>query len=67
MKISVNGDNREYGENAVVADIVADLALSGKRIAIELNKEILPFNQYATKKLQTDDCIEIVQAIGGGQ
>ncbi len=67
MKISVNGDNREYGENTVVADIVADLALSGKRIAIELNKEILPFNQYATKKLQADDCIEIVQAIGGGQ
>jgi thiazole synthase len=67
MKISVNGDNREYGKNAVVADIVADLALSGKRIAIELNKEILPFNQYATKKLQADDCIEIVQAIGGGQ
>ena len=67
MKISVNGDTREYGENAVIADIVADLALTGKRIAIELNKEILPFNQYATQKLQADDCIEIVQAIGGGQ
>jgi len=67
MKISVNGDTREYGENAVVADIVADLALTGKRIAIELNKEILPFDQYAAQKLQADDCIEIVQAIGGGQ
>jgi len=67
MKISVNGDTREYGDNAVVADIVTDLALTGKRIAIELNKEILPFNQYATQKLQADDCIEIVQAIGGGQ
>ena len=67
MKISVNGDTREYGENAVVADIVADLDLTGKRIAIELNKEILPFNQYAIHKLQADDCIEVVQAIGGGQ
>ena len=67
MKISVNGDTREYGEHAVVADIVADLDLTGKRIAIELNKEILPFNQYAMQKLQANDRIEVVQAIGGGQ
>ncbi len=67
MKISVNGDNREYGENTTVADIVADLNLTGKRIAIELNKEILPFDQYAAKNISDDDKLEIVQAIGGGQ
>ncbi len=67
MKISVNGDNREYGENTTVADIVSDLDLTGKRIAIELNKEILPFNQYAEQKISANDSLEIVQAIGGGQ
>ncbi len=67
MKISVNGDTREYGENTTVADIVTDLNLTGKRIAIELNKEILPFNQYAEKTLSAEDALEIVQAIGGGQ
>ncbi|HIF55050.1 MAG: sulfur carrier protein ThiS [Methylococcales bacterium] len=67
MKISVNGDTREYGEDSVVSDIVADLQLTGKRIAIEFNKQILPFDQYSTQKLKTNDCIEIVQAIGGGQ
>ncbi|MCF6251704.1 MAG: sulfur carrier protein ThiS [Methylococcaceae bacterium] len=67
MKISVNGDTREYGEGTVVADVVADLDLSGKRIAIELNKEILPFDQYTAKKLLANDNLEIVQAIGGGQ
>lgn len=67
MKISVNGDTREYAEGSAVADIVADLDLTGKRIAIELNKEILPFNQYSTQKLQANDQLEIVQAIGGGQ
>ena len=45
MKIQVNGDNREYGENCTVADVIADLGLTGKRIAVELNKEILPFTQ----------------------
>jgi thiazole synthase len=67
MKISVNGDTREYAQDAAISDIVADLGLTGKRIAIELNKEILPFDQYATQKLQANDQIEVVQAIGGGQ
>ena len=34
MKISVNGDTREYGEDTVISDVVADLDLTGKRIAI---------------------------------
>ncbi len=67
MKISVNGDSREYGENTTVADIVNDLDLTGKRIAIELNKEILPFDRYTETRLAEDDKLEIVQAIGGGQ
>lgn len=67
MKITVNGDTREYGENTAVADVVTDLNLAGKRIAIELNKEILPFDQYSTRILQASDKLEIVQAIGGGQ
>ncbi len=67
MKISVNGDTREYGESTTVADIVADMNLTGKRIAIELNKEILPFDQYAKKEISANDTLEIVQAIGGGQ
>lgn len=67
MKIKVNGNVREYGESSVVADIVTDLQLTGKRIAIEFNKEILPFDQYRLQKLSADDCVEIIQAIGGGQ
>ena len=67
MKISVNGDTRDYAEGTVIANVVADLNLTGKRIAIELNKEILPFDQYSVTQLQMNDQLEIVQAIGGGQ
>ena len=66
MKISVNGDKRDYRDGSAVSDIVDDLGLVGKRIAIELNKEILPYDQYS-RPLQSDDQVEIVQAIGGGQ
>ncbi len=67
MKIFVNGDSRDCADNASVADLVTDLGLTGKKIAVELNKEILPFNQYASQTLQADDRLEIVHAIGGGQ
>lgn len=67
MNILVNGELREFNNNAVVADVVAELGLTDKRIAVELNKEILPFDQYTKTALKKEDRLEIVQAIGGGQ
>lgn len=67
MKILVNGEICHFNENAVVNDVLEKLELMDKRIAVELNKEILPFQQYATTTLKNDDQLEIVQAIGGGQ
>ena len=67
MIVYVNGETRDCAENSRVADLVADLGLTGKKIAIELNKEILPFQQYDAQVLQAGDRLEIVHAIGGGQ
>jgi thiazole synthase len=67
MIVYVNGDARQYPEMSRVIDVVADLGLTGKKIAIELNKEILPCNQFETHALKAEDRLEIVHAIGGGQ
>lgn len=67
MNVYVNGETKQYAESINVADIVADLGLANKRIAVELNKEILPFNQYAQTHVKPEDRLEVVQAIGGGQ
>ena len=67
MIIYVNGEQRKYVEGATVADVVNDMNLTGKKIAIELNKEILPFQQYTTQRLNAEDHLEIVHALGGGQ
>ncbi|MDO9270494.1 MAG: sulfur carrier protein ThiS [Methylobacter sp.] len=67
MIVYVNGETRDCAENSRVVDVVTDLGLTGKKIAIELNKEILPFQQYDTQRLQAGDRLEIVHAIGGGQ
>jgi thiazole synthase len=63
----VNGNEREIAEDSTVFDVITKLELQGKKIAIELNQEILPFQSFETQALQANDKLEIVHAIGGGQ
>lgn len=67
MMIYINGDGREVAENTTVANVVAELGFTDKKIAVELNEEILPFQSFATHVLNANDKLEIVHAIGGGQ
>ena len=67
MIVYVNGESREIAASTKVADVIESLGLSGKRIAVELNREILPFDKYQHCELHNGDQVEIVHAIGGGQ
>ncbi len=67
MIVYINGESHELSEDKKVSEIVEALGLTGKRIAVELNHEILPFGQFQTQVLCNNDHLEIVHAIGGGQ
>jgi sulfur carrier protein len=64
--IHVNGNVRPLGGEPSVADLVRELALEGKRIAVELNGEIVPRSRYDNTRLRAGDRLEIVGAVGGG-
>ena len=64
--IRVNGAERALAGEMSVADLVRELALEGKRIAVELNGEIVPRSRYAETRLADGDRLEIVGAVGGG-
>ena len=66
MKIYLNGEAREVPENCTAAQLVDNLGLAGKRIAMEVNLEIIPRSGYDSHTLQAEDKVEIVHAIGGG-
>ena len=66
MNILLNGEERQLGQGATVALLLEDLSLSGKRLAVELNEEILPHSQYGKCRLSDGDKVEIVHAVGGG-
>jgi sulfur carrier protein len=66
MNIQLNGEHHEIAENSTAKDLIDQLGLAGKRLAMELNREIVPRSAYATTLLKPGDEIEIVRAIGGG-
>ncbi len=66
MELIVNGEPRVLPEPISVADLVSELGVTGRRIALERNGEIVPRGEFATTMLASGDKLEIVQAIGGG-
>jgi sulfur carrier protein len=66
MQISVNGESREIPDDLSAATLLEQLGLTGKRLAMEVNQEILPRGRFEQHRFQPGDRVEIVQAIGGG-
>jgi sulfur carrier protein len=67
MNISINGKIKQFdGKNMTISALVVTLNLTGKRLAIEKNGEIVPRSQFDTTMLNDGDKLEIVGAVGGG-
>jgi sulfur carrier protein len=66
MQITVNGTPREAGEGLSLAGLLAELELAGKRLAVEVNEDVVPRSEHARFTLNDGDRVEIVHAIGGG-
>ncbi len=66
MQIIVNGTQREVAEGTSTKQLLEDLELQEARVAVEVNREIVPRGALAQHRLQAGDRVEIVRAIGGG-
>ena len=66
IQLSVNGQIRRVEPGVNVARLLEALELSGKRVAVERNGEIVPRSRYLVTSLEDGDALEIVVAVGGG-
>ncbi len=67
MQIFINGNLKALnGENVTISALVLTLNLTGKRLAIEKNGEIVPRSQFDVMYVVDGDRLEIVGAVGGG-
>jgi sulfur carrier protein len=66
MNIQLNGDTQQFDDGLTAAQLVDKLGLQDRRIAMEVNEEIVPRSSYETYQFQENDKIEIIHAVGGG-
>jgi len=66
LQITINGQLENLEEGTSVSALLASRQLSGKRVAVERNGEIVPKGRHADTALVDGDRLEIVVAVGGG-
>ncbi len=65
MKIQLNGETRDVAAKTV-ADLIAELGLETRMLAVERNMEVVAKSAYDDTALEENDRVEIVHMIGGG-
>ncbi|MBI3371660.1 MAG: sulfur carrier protein ThiS [Betaproteobacteria bacterium] len=66
IRVTVNGSSHRFDDALDVAQLIERLALAGRKIAVELNGEIVPRSAHRGTLLDDGDRLEIVVAVGGG-
>jgi thiamine biosynthesis protein ThiS len=66
MIVTLNGKEKEFAAPLTVRELLEALDLDSTRVAVELNLEILPRDQFSEKLLKEGDRLEVVQFVGGG-
>lgn len=66
MKIQLNGEPREVGDSTSIADLLEELELDNRYLAVERNKELVPRANHQQTVLAEGDQLEVVTLVGGG-
>ncbi|TMA34070.1 MAG: sulfur carrier protein ThiS [Deltaproteobacteria bacterium] len=66
LAITVNGEPRRIPAGARVAELIGQLGLAGRRVAVAIGREVVPRSQHALRTLRDGDRVEILEAVGGG-
>jgi sulfur carrier protein len=66
MQITLNGHPHDCGQGTTVTQLLHQAGYGDRRVAVEVNQEIVPRSQHDGHELRAGDHVEIVHAIGGG-
>ena len=66
LDLLVNGESRAVPEGCTVAGLVELLGLTGRRVAVAINRDVVPRSAFGSRRLAPGDRVEILEAVGGG-
>ena len=67
MKLHINGDERTFDSPLTLAALIEVLGMKPDRVAVELNRDIVPRDRWAETRLNDGDRLEVVHFVGGGR
>jgi sulfur carrier protein len=66
MTITLNGETREVPAGTTVAELLGQLEVLCKHVAVEVNLELVPRTRHGERVLRENDRLEVVTLVGGG-
>jgi thiamine biosynthesis protein ThiS len=66
MNLIINGEDRQFDSALTISALLERLGMKPDRVAIELNRELIPRERWPGTQLSDDDKLEIVHFVGGG-
>ena len=66
MRVTVNGEEREFDRSLTVSQLLGELGIDPRKVALERNLEIVPRSAYDGTNINDGDRLEVVHFIGGG-
>lgn len=66
VELEINGERRTLPAAQTIAEVLADLGITAKHVAVEVNCELVPRTQHDEYRLTSGDRMEIVTLVGGG-
>ena len=66
LSLTVNGEPCRTPAGSHLSDLIAQLGLDGRRVAVAIGREVVPRSEHALRRVCDGDLIEILEAVGGG-
>jgi sulfur carrier protein len=66
IELTINGAPHHFEHTITISELLQQLELAGKRLALERNGEIIPRGEFNSAKIANGDRLEIITAVGGG-
>ncbi len=67
MKLQINGEEHSFDAPVTLATLVESLGVKADRVAVELNRDIVPRDRWSETSLSDGDRLEVVHFVGGGR
>jgi thiamine biosynthesis protein ThiS len=66
MRITINGESREYSGSPTLCELLRSLGIDSKKVAVEHNLGIVPRSRIENEAVEPGDAFEIIRLVGGG-